>query len=137
MLYQDMMEDFHFLDKTRLPDGEGGIITTWTEGAAFTAYAAFDSSIEARTGAAAGVSSLYKVTAPVDVHLEYHDVIRRARDGKILRVTSDGDDVITPAMSTMSFLQVTAEEWEVTVTPTQAQSGQNTQSGQTGGGGNG
>ena len=113
MLYAEMMEPFRFMEKTRVPDGEGGFITRWIEGAEFTAHAAFDSSIEARTGAAAGVSSLYTLTAPVSTKLEYHDVVKRVRDGKFLRVTSDGDDVITPDQATFSFLQVTAEEYEV------------------------
>ena len=125
MLYEQMMEAFCYIEKVRIADGEGGFITTWTEGAEFTAHAAFDTSIEARTGAVAGVSSLYTITAPKTVELEYHDVIKRASDGKIFRVTSDGDDVVTPAVSTLSFLQVTAEEWELagTITPKPAQTG--------------
>lgn len=125
MLYEQMMEAFCYIEKVRIADGEGGFITTWTEGAEFSAHAAFDTSIEARTGAAAGVSSLYTITAPKSVELEYHDVIKRASDGKIFRVTSDGDDVVTPPMSTLSFLQVTAEEWELagTITPKPAQTG--------------
>lgn len=122
-LYERMMEPFCYVEKVRVADGEGGYITTWTEGAEFTAHAAFDTSIEARTGAAAGVSSLYTITAPKTVALEYHDVIKRASDGKIFRVTSDGDDVITPPMSTLSFLQVTAEEWELAGTITQPSNG--------------
>lgn len=131
-LYERMMEAFCYIEKVRIADGEGGYITTWTEGAEFSAHAAFDTSIEARTGAAAGVSSLYTITAPVSAQLEYHDVIRRKSDGKIFRVTSDGDDVVTPGVSTLSFLQVTAEEWELagTITPAQTQ-------GQTGGTTNG
>jgi len=113
MLYADMMETFCFIEKTRVSDGEGGHTVAWRGGAEFQAHAAFDSSIEARTGAAAGVSSLYTVTAPVSTKLEYHDVIKRMRDGKIFRVTSDGDDVVTPNQATFSFLQVTAEEWEL------------------------
>lgn len=113
MLYEAMYEDFCFMDKSRVPDGEGGYITQWTEGAHFQAHARFDTSIEARTGAAAGVSSRYTITAPVEVGLEYHDVLKRIGDGKYFRVTSDGDDVVTPKQATMSFLQVEAEEWEL------------------------
>lgn len=113
MLYEAMYEGFHFMEKTRVPDGEGGYITRWTEGAEFRAHARFDTSIEARTGAAAGVSSRYTITAPVEVGLEYHDVVKRDSDGKIFRVTSDGDDVVTPDQATMKFLQVEAEEWEL------------------------
>lgn len=112
-LYESMYEEFCFLEKTRQADGEGGYITTWTEGATFSAHARFDTSIEARTGAAAGVSSRYTITAPTVTKLEYHDVVKRLRDNKIFRVTSDGDDVVTPEPATFDFLQVEAEEWEV------------------------
>lgn len=112
-LYTAMFEPFCYVEKTRVPDGEGGTRITWRDGAEFTAHASFDSSIDARTGAAAGVSSLYTITAPVSTHLEYHDVVRRLGDRKVFRITSDGDDVVTPAQATFSFLQVTAEEWEL------------------------
>lgn len=113
-LFEAMFEPFCFVEKTRTPDGEGGYITTWTDGAQFQGKAAFDTSIEARTGAAAGVSSLYTLTVPKTVQLEYHDIVKRLGDGKVLRVTSDGDDVVTPSMATFEFLQVTAEEYELT-----------------------
>jgi hypothetical protein len=110
-LFEAMFEPFCYVEKTRVPDGEGGTTVTWHDGAEFHAHAAFDSSIEARRGAVAGVSSLYTITAPTSTHLEYHDVVKRLRDNKIFRVTSDGDDIVTPDQATFSFLKVTAEEW--------------------------
>lgn len=113
-LFEEMYEPFCYMEKTRVPDGESGTITTWREGMEFRGHAAFDTSIEARTGAAAGVSSRYTLTAPVSVPLEYHDIVKRISDGKIFRVTSDGDDVVTPSMATFSFHRVEAEEYELT-----------------------
>ena len=46
--------------------------------------------------------------------LNYHDVFRRVRDGKIFRVTTDGDDKATPASAALDMRVVNAEEWEVT-----------------------
>jgi len=40
-------------------------------------------------------------------------VFRRAFDGKIFRVTSDGSDKYTPASATLNMRQVTAEEYEL------------------------
>jgi hypothetical protein len=45
--------------------------------------------------------------------LEYHEVFRRLDDGKVFRVTSDGDDKFTPASAGLNMRQVTAEEFEV------------------------
>ena len=103
------------LEKKRIPDGEGGFITSWAEGAEFDAAVVFDSSLEARTAEQQGVSSLYTVTTAKNAKLEYHDVFKRISDGKIFRVTSDGDDKQTPERATFQFAQVTAEEWSLPV----------------------
>lgn len=99
------------LDKKRTPDGEGGFITDWTEGAEFKAAIAFNTSIEARIAEKQGVTSLYTVTISKNAMLEYHDVFKRKKDGKIFRVTSDGDDSFTPNSATLDMRQVTAEEY--------------------------
>lgn len=102
-----------FLEKKRIPDGEGGFSTTWEEGAKFSAAITFDTSIEARAAEKQGVTSIYTITTEKSVVLEYHDVLKRLFDGKIFRVTSDGDDKHTPASSTLDMRQVTAEEWSL------------------------
>lgn len=112
-LLDSAMEQFCFIDKTRMPDGEGGFITQWTESAEFTANARFDSSMQARIGEAQGVTALYTITTRKAITLEYHDVVKRLRDGKIFRVTSDGDDVKTPDSASLNMRQVTAEEWSL------------------------
>ena len=115
----NLIEEFKtpcvMLEKKRVPDGEGGFITSWAEGAEFKAAVVFDSSLEARTAEQQGVSSLYTVTTAKNAKLEYHDVFKRLSDGKIFRVTSDGDDKQTPERATFQFAQVTAEEWSLPV----------------------
>ena len=113
-LFERMYEPFRFVVRVSVSSGEGGSVTTWTDGEEFVGKAAFDNSIEARTGAAAGVSSRYTLTAPVSVPLVYHAIVKRLSDGKVLRVTSDGDDVVTPSMASFTFHQVSAEEYELT-----------------------
>ena len=113
-LIDDFMDVCVFMDKQRVDDGYGGYKTNWTEGAEFTAAITFDTSIEARVAGVQGVTSLYTVTTQRDLTLEYHEVFKRLRDGKIFRVTSDGDDKFTPASAGLDMRQVTAEEWELT-----------------------
>lgn len=110
-LLTQAMEDVVMLEKKRVPDGEGGFTVEWVPGVSFKSAITFDNSMEARTADKQGVTSLYTVTVPVNAKLEYHDVFRRVRDGKVFRVTSDGDDKITPASASFQFAQVTAEEW--------------------------
>lgn len=110
-LIDDFKASCVIIDKKRVPDGEGGFNTAWMEGALFQAAITFDSSIEARTAEKQGVTSLYTVTTDKNARLEYHDVFKRISDGKIFRVTSDGDDIQTPRRATFQFSQVTAEEY--------------------------
>ena len=110
-LLTQAMEDVVMLEKKRVPDGEGGFTTSWADGVQFKAAITFDSSMEARAAEKQGVTSLYTVTVPPNAKLEYHDVIKRVQDGKIFRITSDGDDKVTPGSASFQFAQVTAEEW--------------------------
>lgn len=109
----ESMEPVVMLEKKRIPDGEGGFITTWADGAEFEAAITFDTSMNARIGGAQGVTSRYTITTSKNARLEYHDVIRRLSDGKVFRITSDGDDKITPATASFQFSQVEAEEWRL------------------------
>lgn len=112
-LLEEAMDKCMFLDKSRVSDGYGGVKTAWTEGAEFEAAITFDTSMQSRMAGAQGVSSRYTVTTKKNLTLEYHDVFKRERDGKIFRVTSDGDDKYTPASASLNMRQVTAEEWEI------------------------
>ena len=112
-LLDEQMDSCTFLNKQQLPDGYGGYVTTWADGAMFQAAIVFDTSIEARTAEAQGVTSLYTVTVSRALSLEYHDIFRRTKDGKIFRVTSDGDDKFTPKSAGLDMRQVTAEEWSL------------------------
>lgn len=110
-LIDEAMTTVVLMEKTRRPDGEGGFITDWVDGVAFEAAITFDTSMESRIAEKQGVTSRYTVTTNKNAKLEYHDVIRRLSDGKVFRVSSDGDDVQTPERASFQFLQVTAEEW--------------------------
>lgn len=109
-LLEEAMESCILLNKQTTNDEYGGFINTWVEGASFNAAIVFDSSLQARVAEGQGVHSLYTVTTPRNVMLQYHDVFRRVRDGKLFRVTSDGDDKYTPASAGLDMRQVTAEE---------------------------
>ncbi len=110
-LLNQAMTDVVLMDKRREPDGEGGFITDWIESVIFQAAITFDTSMESRIAGKQGVSSRYTVTTNKSAKLDYHDIIKRLSDGKIFRITSDGDDKQTPKSASFQFLQVTAEEY--------------------------
>lgn len=110
-LLSDAMTQCVMLNKITADDGYGGEAVYWSDGSTFQAAIVFDSSIEARAAQAQGVKSLYTVTTMRAKVLEYHDVFKRVSDSKIFRVTSDGDDLATPASTALDMRQVTAEEF--------------------------
>lgn len=113
-LIEAMMDSCVIMNKSKIADGQGGFDVEWTEGAPIMVAIVNDSSISARVAEKQGVTSTYTLTTKKDTRLEYHDVIKRVKDGKIFRVTSDPDDKQSPAVSTLDMAQVTAEKWELT-----------------------
>jgi hypothetical protein len=112
-LLSEQMEYCVIIDKTTRPDGYGGVVTEWVDGAPFVAATVLDSSIQAKVAEKQGVTGIYTVTTEKSINLQYHDVFRRLSDGKIFRVTSDGDDKKTPGSASLNMRQVSAEEWEL------------------------
>jgi len=109
-LLDESMEKCYMMDKTTIPDGYGGYTTEWKEGAPIQAAIVYDTSMQARIADAQGVTSLYTITTRKNINLQYHDVIKRDKDGKYFRITSDGDDNHTPTSASLNMRQVTAEE---------------------------
>lgn len=110
-LLEEAMETCILMDKVTKPDGYGGYRSRYVAGASFQAAIVFDTSMEARVADKQGVTSLYTVTTTKALTLEYHDVFKRLGDGKVFRVTSDGDDRFTPNSSTLDMRQCTCEEF--------------------------
>ena len=112
-LLENAMEDCVIMNKTIVDDGYGGYIPRYVDGVGFKAAIVLNNSMEARIAEQAGVTALYTITTSKALNLQYHDVFKRVSDGKIFRVTSDGDDKKTPASATLDMRQVSAEEWKI------------------------
>lgn len=112
-LLDEAMDRCVILNKITTADGYGGYVTSWQDGAEFDCAVVLDTSMQARSAEKQGVTSVYTVTTRKVMNLQYHDVFRRVKDGKIFRVTSDGDDKYTPSGATLDMRVVTAEEWSL------------------------
>lgn len=112
-LLLNAMEECRIINKSIVDDGYGGYETVWTDGATFNAAIVLDNSMQARIAEQQGVTALYTITTSKALNLQFHDVFRRLSDGKIFRVTSDGDDKKTPATASLDMRQVSAEEWRL------------------------
>jgi len=113
-----LIDDFKvtctLLEKTRVPDGEGGWAVTWADGMQFKAAIVHNTTIDARVAEKEGMTSTFTVTTEKNMALDFHDVFRRETDGDIFRVTSDSQDVQTPSRASFQFAQVSAEKWSLT-----------------------
>ena len=96
--------------KTSVDDGYGGEEPAWTNGATFQAAIIPMSSTEIIAAAQHDAKATYNVLTDLSVTLMHDDIIRRISDGKLYRITQDGDDDKTPKGAGLKLRKVTAEE---------------------------
>lgn len=113
-LMGEFTEQCTLIERTRVPDGEGGWNNRWVDGMSFQAAITHDSTLQARVAESEGMTATYTITTDKSMPLDFHDVFRRESDGQIFRVTSDGTDLKTPPSATFQVSQVSAEEWVLT-----------------------
>lgn len=111
-LLEQAMEECVMMDKTTADDGYGGIEIVYVPGAPFSAAITFDSSILAKTASVQGVTDLYTITTKKNIVLQFPDVFKRLKDGKMFRVTADGNDNKTPDTAGLNMRVVSAEEFK-------------------------
>lgn len=109
-LLDDFARTCVLLEKSRKPDGEGGYIVEWTDGAEFQNYQALDTSMEARRAEKEGVTSLYSALVDKSVPIEYNDYFRDTVTGETYRVTSEPTDKKSPKSASFSLKYFTAEK---------------------------
>lgn len=114
-LYEDYWnyEKFHIIDKTTKPDGMGGVDTVYIEGAEVQVALQQDTAPEIKVANAVTERQSYTVVTPKSIIFRHGDIIKRDRDEKYFRITSDADDLVTPPSSAMNIRQCTAVEYEM------------------------
>lgn len=112
-LLSNAFEELKIIEIETKDDGYGGSTTAIKETNLFMGAIVFNNSVQSLIAMKMGVGSVYTLTTSRDITLMYHAVIKRVRDGKVFRVTSDGDDKFTPSMSNLDMKQVTLEEWKI------------------------
>lgn len=108
-LLDDFARPCVLMEKTRVPDGEGGYTVSWAEGVAFDNYQALDSSMEARRAEKEGVTSLYSALVDKTLPIEYNDYFKDTTTGLTYRVTSNPSEKESPKSATFSLKYFTAE----------------------------
>ena len=112
-----LLDDFAIpcviMEKTRIPDGEGGQILQWSEGAVFINHQALDTSMEARRAEKEGVTSLYLALVQKTVPIEYNDYFKDKATGFTYRVTSNPEEKKSPGSASFDLKCFTAERKEL------------------------
>lgn len=115
MAIQDFYEPLIMMDKKSISDGMGGFEITWVDGAEFLGSVNTDNSTEMRIAEQQGVTSVYTITTERNLILNHGDVVKRKRDNKTFKITSNSDDMQSPARpnSRINITQVRAESFDL------------------------
>lgn len=112
-LLSDSYEPFYFIEKKFAPDGAGGLIPTWTQGAEFQATANIPQSSIADIANKLTERINCTITTSRAIALESMDVIQRKEDGMIFRILSKGKGNETPKGAGLDMRQCKAEVWTI------------------------
>lgn len=110
-LLSNAYEPFYFIEKKFTPDGRGGLIPTWTQGAEFLATANFPNSTLADIADKMTERINCTITTSKAIELDAMDVIQRKEDGVIFRILSSGKENKTPKGAGLDMRQSKAEVW--------------------------
>lgn len=108
-MLSDYFEDFVVMTKIKVPDDFDGLRDEYVEGASFRAGISTNSSTEAQIAQQNGMKAIYTIVHPITMTLEQNDRVKRVKDGRVYRITSNSADMTTPAVAQVQYSQVTAE----------------------------
>ena len=109
MALEDFFEPFVKVERQSWPDGLGGVTGIWQDGAPFDAGISTENTTEARLAYQSGTKTVYTIVTAKTIKLTHNEHVRRLRDGRIYRITSDCRDMETPDVAEVPFWQVSAE----------------------------
>ena len=112
-LLNDFARTCVLMEKTRVPDGEGGYTIDWADGATFKNYQALDTSMEARRAEKEGVTSVYSALVDKALPIEYGDYFKDTETGLTYRVTSNPSEKESPKSAAFALKYFTAEKKEL------------------------
>jgi len=113
-LFDDFFAPCVMLDKRSVPDGYGGKITQWVDGASVEIAISSPMPTEVIAAQQHGNRVDFDITTKKNLVLEYHDVFKRLSDGKIFRITEVDEDNATPDRASFQIRKAKAEEWILT-----------------------
>lgn len=108
-MLSDYFEDFVMQDRVSMPDGFGGLAYDYADGAVFQAGITTNNSTEAQIAMQNGMKVIYTIVHSISLTLEQNDRVKRLKDGRVYRITSNSADMATPASAQVQYAQTRAE----------------------------
>ncbi len=109
MPMEDFFEAMCVMDWITHPDGGGGFVWDWKEGAPFDGGIVLNTATQMQIAQQTGTKSVYTLTTAVHMPFEKGDVVKRLRDDALFKITSDPTDLKTPLISDIKGCQVSME----------------------------
>ena len=109
MALEDFFEDFFTTDYEPKSDGMGGLMKDYFDKDPFRAAISTESSTAAEIAYRTGTKTIFRITIPKGMTLSQGDVVRRVRDNRRYRITSNSGDRQTPDVAKTRYSYVTAE----------------------------
>ena len=109
-LLTESLEPFNIMDKSSHPDGYGGVIYMWTEGAEINGAIADMSEDEVVRAQQRGSRASYTFITDKSITLMYGDILKRANGSEYFKVTTDGKDKQTPNSPSLKMRVVDVEK---------------------------
>lgn len=107
-LYETFYEKCVIMDKTKVPDGEGGVINTYAPGAEFDAAFPELSPTAQVAAQQAAVQYTGTITTPANVALDEQDIFQHAASGKYYLVVAPLP--AAPGVATFRFARYNVRE---------------------------
>ena len=111
--FYDAFNDYYLKNKTTYPDGEGGYITTWEDGAVVKMSLDLGNSSEIRQAESQNLKTVFTASFPIDTPVTYDNYLEDVETGVIYRITSDPKDNKTPPTATYQACYATAVRTEL------------------------
>jgi len=109
-MLEDYYEKFYIQNWESKPDGFGGLIWGWADGAEFDGVFIQDTSAEMRIAEAQGFKSSGTFATGINVPVTEGDVIRRSKDGVFFKIT--GTPKYAPEQAGSQFKRMNAGRTE-------------------------